>query len=681
MVDPSSYRPAAGTIPTSAGVYRFRDPTGRVVYVGKAKSLRSRLSSYFQDLGALHPRTRQMVTTASSVEWTVVQTEVEALQLEYSWIKEYDPRFNVRYRDDKSYPSLAVTLDEPFPRLQVMRGPKKRGVRYFGPYAHAWAIRETLDLLLRVFPARTCSKGVFVRAGQVGRPCLLGYIDKCSAPCVGSVDQAQHRQIVDDFCDFMSGQSVRFVKRLEREMTAAAEAQDYERAARLRDDIGALTRATEKQAVVLADATDADVIGVAQDQLEAAVQVFHVRGGRVRGQRGYVVDKVEELSTGELVGQFLTQAYGEQQPGWDDDEQPVDRRMVPGAGVRLRGTEDVPREVIVPELPPDADVLQEWLCRLRGTQVSLRVPQRGDKRALLETVERNATQAFALHKTKRASDLTARSLALSELQDALELEQAPLRIECFDVSHVQGTNVVASMVVFEDGLARKSEYRRFAVRGEDGNDDTASMREVVRRRFARHLAQQAEDADDLERPGIDPETGRPRRFAYAPQLVVVDGGAPQVAAAQAALDELGVDDVALVGLAKRLEEVWLPGDSDPVILPRTSEGLYLLQRVRDEAHRFAIAYHRQKRSSAMTTSALDGVAGLGETRRKALLKHFGSLKRLRAAGVEQVMEVPGIGRRTAEAVLAALAPATELTATESAAVPAFDPATGEVVGS
>ena len=686
MADPSSYRPAPGTIPTAPGVYRFRDAAGRVVYVGKAKSLRSRLSSYFQDPGALHPRTRQMVTTAASVEWTVVGTEVEALQLEYSWIKEYDPRFNVKYRDDKSYPSLAVTLHEDFPRLQVMRGPKKKGVRYFGPYAHAWAIRETLDLLLRVFPARTCSKGVFVRAGQVGRPCLLGYIDKCAAPCVGNVDQQAHRQIVDDFCDFMAGDSVKFVRRLEREMGQAAADQDYEKAARLRDDIGALTRATEKQAVVLADGTDADVVAFAQDQLEAAVQIFHVRGGRVRGQRGYVVDKVEELTTGELVGQFLAQAYGDE-PDVEADAvgaDAVDRRMVPGAGVtvhenRGRQSDDVPREVLVQAMPPDAVALTSWLCDLRGTNVSIRVPQRGDKRALMETVEKNAKQAFALHKTKRASDLTARSLALAELQEALELPVAPLRIECFDVSHVQGTNVVASMVVFEDGLARKSEYRRFAVRGDDGVDDTASMREVVRRRFARHVEQAAVE------PGLDPDTGRPRRFAYAPQLVVVDGGQPQVAAAQAALDELGVVDVALVGLAKRLEEVWLPGQDDPVILPRTSEGLYLLQRVRDEAHRFAIAYHRQKRSKTMTASALDGIAGLGETRRKALLRHFGSLKRLKAASVDEVMEVPGIGRRTAEVVLAALTgsgPDAVDGAVDGAAFDvAFNPVTGEVVAS
>src|SRR5829696_934095 len=630
MADPSTYRPAVGSIPESPGVYRFRDASGRVIYVGKAKSLRQRLNSYFADVAGLHPRTRQMVTTASSVEWTVVGTEVEALQLEYNWIKEFDPRFNIRYRDDKSYPSLAVTLNEEFPRLQVMRGPKKRGVRYFGPYSHAWAIRETLDLLLRVFPARTCSAGVFKRAGQVGRPCLLGYIGKCSAPCVGRVSADEHRQIVDDFCDFMAGKTESMIKRLEREMAAASENLEFEKAARLRDDLGALRRALEKQAVVLGDGTDADVVAFAQDELEAAVQVFHVRGGRVRGQRGWIVDKVEAVTTGELVEQFLLQVYG------GVDEQ---------TGIGEAG-EAVPREVLVPELPADADVYTE----LRGGRVSLRVPQRGDKRSLLETVERNAKEAFARHRVKRSSDLTARSLALSELQEALELPDAPLRIECMDVSHVQGTNVVASMVVFEDGLAKKSDYRRFSVT--HGTDDTAAMAEVVRRRFARHLK---EEQDRRDAQGVAAEDGRPRRFAYPPNLLVVDGGAPQVAAASRSLDELGVVDVAVCGLAKRMEEVWLPGESDPVILPRTSEALYLLQRVRDEAHRFAITYHRQKRSTGMLVSMLDDVPGLGESRRKALMKQFGSLKRLRAASVEELTAIPGIGRRTAEAVQAAIA--------------------------
>jgi len=636
--DPSTYRPAQGTIPDLPGVYKFRDARGRVIYVGKAKSLRSRLSSYFADMAGLHPRTQQMVTTASSVEWTVVSNEVEALQLEYSWIKEFDPRFNVRYRDDKSYPSLAVTLYEDYPRLQVMRGPKKKGVRYFGPYAHAWAIRETLDLLMRVFPARTCSAGVFKRAGQVGRPCLLGYIGKCSAPCVGRVSAQEHRAIVDDFCDFMAGRTDQMIRRMEKEMQVAAANQEYEKAARLRDDVGALRRAMEKQAVVFGDGTDADVVAFAEDGLEAAVKVFHVRGGRVRGERGWVVDKVEDVDTAALVEQFLLQVYGD-------------------AG------EEVPREVLVPALPPDAEALTTWLCDLRGTRVDFRVPQRGDKRALMETVQRNAADTFARHKLRRASDLTARSVALAEIADALALDEAPLRIECFDVSHVQGTNVVASMVVFEDGLPRKSEYRRFSVR--EASDDTAAMAEVLRRRFARHVEERA--------AGPDPETGRPRRFAYPPNLVVVDGGLPQANAARRALADLGIVDVAVCGLAKRLEEVWQPGADVPVILPRSSEGLYLLQRVRDEAHRFAVTFHRQRRSKSMVESTLDTVPGLGETRRRALLRHFGSLKRLRTAGVEDIMGVPGIGRRTAEAVVAAVA------APQASANPGVDPVTGEII--
>ncbi|TDB81346.1 excinuclease ABC subunit UvrC [Micromonospora sp. KC721] len=636
MADPSTYRPAPGTIPESPGVYRFRDGTGRVIYVGKAKNLRARLNSYFGDLLGLHERTRQMVTTAESVDWMTVATEVEALQQEFTWIKQYDPRFNVRYRDDKSYPYLAVTLDEEYPRLQVMRGAKRKGVRYFGPYSHAWAIRETLDLLLRVFPARTCSAGVFKRAGQVGRPCLLGYIGKCSAPCVGTVSAEEHRRIVDDFCDFMAGRTDSMVRKLEREMREASEQLDFERAARLRDDVAALRRAMEKQTVVLGDGTDADVVAFADDPLEAAVQVFHVRDGRVRGQRGWVVEKTEELTTGDLVHHFCTQVYGGEQ-----------------------GEADVPRELLVPELPADADALADWLTTRRGSRVTLRVPQRGDKKALLETVDRNARDALTRHKLKRAGDLTTRGKALDEIAEALGMRTSPLRIECYDVSQIQGTDVVASMVVFEDGLPRKSEYRRFIVRG--ATDDLSAMSEVLRRRFARYLDTRAETgeigeetASDPDRPGIDPTTGRPRKFAYPPQLVVVDGGAPQVAAAAQALADLGIDDVALCGLAKRLEEVWLPDDEYPVILPRTSEGLYLLQRVRDEAHRFAITFHRQRRSKRMTESALDDVPGLGEVRRKALLRHFGSLKRLAAATVEEITEVPGVGKRTAEAVLAAL---------------------------
>ncbi|MFF3766672.1 excinuclease ABC subunit UvrC [Streptomyces sp. NPDC001922] len=696
MADPSSYRPKPGQIPDSPGVYRFRDEHGRVIYVGKAKSLRQRLSSYFQDLAGLHPRTRTMVTTAASVEWTVVTTEVEALQLEYSWIKEYDPRFNVKYRDDKSYPSLAVTLNEEFPRVQVMRGPKRKGVRYFGPYAHAWAIRETVDLLLRVFPVRTCSAGVFKRSAQIGRPCLLGYIGKCSAPCVGRVTPEEHRELADQFCDFMAGSTGAYLRRLEKQMQDASDELEFEKAARLRDDIEALRRAMEKNAVVLTDATDADLIAVAEDELEAAVQIFHVRGGRVRGQRGWVTDKVEAVDTAGLVEHALQQLYGEETG------------------------EGVPREVLVPAVPDPADPVVEWLTARRGSNVSLRIPQRGDKKDLMATVQRNAQQALALHKTKRASDLTTRSRALEEIAEALDLDSAPLRIECFDVSHLQGDDVVASMVVFEDGLARKSEYRRFQIKSFAGQDDVRAMHEVVGRRFRRYLQEKQRtgewdeetggepvvgtvsptgpdaagpspapvdpgavaapvpssgpvgpDADPAAGP-VDPETGRPRRFAYPPQLVVVDGGRPQVAAARRALDELGIDDVAVCGLAKRLEEVWLPGDEDPVVLPRTSEGLYLLQRIRDEAHRFAIAYQRKKRSKSMRSGPLETVPGLGETRRQALLKHFGSVKRLRAATIDQICEVPGIGRKTAETVVVALAGA-------APAGPAVNTATGEIM--
>ncbi|WP_283132849.1 excinuclease ABC subunit UvrC [Rhizohabitans arisaemae] len=642
MADPATYRPPSGSVPDSPGVYRFRDSHDRVIYVGKAKSLRSRLNSYFTDFAALHPRTQTMLTTAARVDWTVVGTEVEALQLEYSWIKEFDPRFNVKYRDDKSYPYLAVTMGEEFPRVQVMRGARRSGTRYFGPYSHAWAIRETVDLLLRVFPVRTCSAGVFKRAHQVGRPCLLGYIGKCSAPCVGRVSPEEHRALADDFCDFMAGNTGRFLKRLEREMREAAAVEDYERAARLRDDLQALQRALEKQAVVLGDSTDCDMIALAEDQLEAAVQVFYVRGGRIRGQRGWVVDKVEEITQAELVEQFLLQMYGD------------------------APAEAVPREILVPELPPDVHALTELLAEHRKARVEVRVPRRGDKKSLMETVARNAKEALTQHRLRRASDLTARSRALQEIADALGLDQAPLRIECFDVSHTQGTDVVASMVVFEDGLARKGEYRRFSIR--EGVDDVAAIHGVVSRRFKRYLEERTatgelgaepapeESADGAGKAGmpIDPDTGAPRKFAYPPGLLVVDGGPAQAAAAQRALDELGVDDVAVCGLAKRLEEVWLPAEPDPVILPRASEALYLLQRVRDEAHRFAITYHRAKRSKAVGVSELDSVPGLGPARKQALLKHFGSVRRLRNATIAEILQVPGIGRATAEVIVAAL---------------------------
>ena len=505
MADPATYRPAPGSIPESPGVYRFRDKHGRVVYVGKAKNLRSRLNSYFADFASLHPRTQWMLLDAAGVEWTVVGTEVEALQLEYSWIKQFDPRWNIRYRDDKSYPYLAVTMNEEYPRVTVLRGTKRRGVRYFGPYSHAWAIRDTVDTLLRVFPVRTCSAGVFKRAGQIGRPCLLGYIGKCSAPCVGRIDADEHRQLAEEFCDFMAGQTGKFTRRLEAQMHEAAQAEEFERAARLRDDLQALQRALEKQAVVLPDGTDCDVIGLVEDSLEAAVQVFYVRGGRVRGQRGWVVDKVEDVSTAELVEHFLGQVYrddpaAEQQELTRRGDQRTPRRAAAHSrrrratpagraptGIAEADRQAVPREVLVPVLPPDAAAVQEWLAARRGARVSVRVPQRGDKRALLETVTKNATEALALHKTRRASDLTTRSQAMQEIQDALGLDTAPLRIECIDVSNLQGTNVVASMVVFEDGLARKSEYRKFAIK--DATDDLTAIYEVVTRRFRRYLAE------------------------------------------------------------------------------------------------------------------------------------------------------------------------------------------------
>ena len=680
MADPASYRPAPGSIPESPGVYRFRDARRQVIYVGKAKNLRSRLNSYFADYAGLHPRTQTMLRSAAGVDWTVVRTEVEALQLEYSWIKEFDPRFNVRYRDDKSYPYLAVTLDEEYPRVMVMRGAKRRGTRYFGPYSHAWAIRDTVDTLLRVFPVRTCSAGVFKRAGQIGRPCLLGYIGKCSAPCVGRVSEAEHRLLAEEFCDFMSGQTARFIKRLDGLMREAAEAEEYERAARLRDDIKALQRALEKQAVVLGDGTDCDVIALAEDQLEAAVQIFYVRGGRVRGQRGWVLDKVQDVTPGELIEQFLGQVYGDD-PAADQGaaaQEAVARDAVgpggsrrggpgregPAAAARTADRGVVPREILVPAAPPDQAAVETWLAGRRGGPVRLRVPLRGDKKTLLDTVARNAAEALALHKTRRASDLTTRSRALQEIQDGLGLDAAPLRIECYDVSNLQGTHVVASMVVFEDGLARKSEYRRFSIKGYDGTDDVAAVHEVVYRRFRRYLEEREETGEldvlgDSEEPGTAgpvAEDGTRRKFAYPPNLVVIDGGPAQVAAAQRALDELGIDDVAACGLAKRLEEVWLPGDDAPVILPRTSEGLYLLQRVRDEAHRFAITYHRKKRSAALTTSELDDVPGLGPARRAALLRHFGSVRKIASATEEEIAGLPGFGPRLAQAVLSALAP-------------------------
>ncbi len=619
MVAPDLYRPATGDIPDAPGVYRFRDADDDVVYVGKARSLRSRLNSYFADPRSLHPRTYAMVNAASSVDWVTVSNEVEALQLEYSWIKQYDPRFNVRYRDDKSYPYLAVTMNEQYPRVQVMRGAKKKGVRYFGPYAHAWAIRETVDQLLRVFPIRSCSKGVFVRHERMERPCLLGDIGRCAAPCVGRVSEQEHRALAEDLCRFLSGRPDSFVRSIERRMQEAAAIQDYELAARLRDDLAALRRALARSAVVLPDGVDADVLGVVSDELQASVQVFHVRGGRVTGQRGFIVERTVEADDSDLLEQLAMQLYGEE--GED------------GSAMAI------PKELLVSHPVPEIRILTTWLSGKRGSKVTIAVPVRGAKRDLMETVVRNAEQSLNLHKVRRASDLSSRSQALEQLQEYLDLPLAPLRIECIDISGHHGTDLTASIVVFEDGLAKKSDYRKYAIT--DHKDDLAAMYEAVTRRFGRLSPDGEDDAEQT-------------KSRYRPGLLVVDGGAPQVQAAVAALTALGIDFIAVCGLAKRLEEVWLPSETDPVILPRRSEGLFLLQRVRDEAHRFAVAYHRQRRGARAMASVLDEVPGMGPTKRKAVLKHFGSVRRLKGASLAEIEEVPGVGPVLAKTLLETL---------------------------
>jgi excinuclease ABC subunit C len=629
----TSPRPKPEAIPDHPGVYLFRDASGRVIYVGKAISLRKRLASYFQPLRNLHPRTAAMVEASATLEWVLVQNEVEALQLEYNLIKQHRPRYNVRYRDDKSYPWLAVTVSEEIPRPRVERGAKRKGTRYFGPYAHAYAIRETLDLLLRTFPMRTCSQGVFDRQRRLGRPCILYDINKCSGPCVGHISAEDHRRIVEEFIAFMEGRTRPVLRRLEEEMRESAEQLNFEAAARLRDQLGSVRKALERQQMVSSSPEDFDIAAFAEDDLEAAVQVFFVRRGRVVGQRGYVVDKVEALDTVALAATFVQQLYGE----------------------RL---DEVPREVLLPVMPEGADALREWLSGLRGGRVEFRVPQRGEKKALLETVTANARDAFVTHKLKRASDFDARARALNELQEQLDLPVAPLRIECYDISNLQGNQVVGSMVVFEDGLPRKSEYRRFEVRSVEGQDDFASLREVLTRRLAR-LASEQEDqaADQTAANGSAPEGNgssergpRAHKFAYPPSLIVVDGGRPQLAAALDALEQAGRTDLAVIGLAKRMEEVYVPGSPDPLVLPRASEALYLLQRVRDEAHRFAIAYHRKLRGRSMTRSALDGIPGVGEARRKDLVRHFGSPRKVAQASVDEIAALPGFGPRLARTV-------------------------------
>ncbi len=586
-------RPPAGTIPDTPGSYQFKDQHGRVIYVGKAKSLRSRLSNYFGPPATLPLRTRQMVTAATTVEWIEVRNEVEALFLEYNLIKEHRPRFNIRLKDDKSYPFLAVTLDEEWPRAMVMRGAKRKGVRYFGPYAHAYAIRETLDLLLRTFPIRTCTNGKFQRHQRLGRPCLYAHIEKCAAPCVNAVTPDDYRALVDDMLAFLAGESSPVVARLETLMAEAADELEFERAARLRDQLASVRKAIERQQMVGDKAEDLDVIGLVEDELEASVQIFFVRRGRVVGRKGLVVDKVEDLDPPALTAAVLEQMYGDATP------------------------DDVPKEVLVRVEPEDHALYEEFLTLVRGHKVKVRVPQRGEKRALLETVEHNAQEAFQRHKLKRASDHNARAQALTSLQEALELPEAPLRIECFDISNLQGTEIVASMTVLEDGIPKRSEYRRFKIRHQDGQDDFAAMEEVLTRRFRRYL----DERDEGARAG--------KRFAYPPNLLVIDGGKGQLGVAVRVLEDLGLEEISVVGLAKRFEEVFRPGESEPVRIPRDSPALYLLQQVRDEAHRFAITYHRSLRDKKMTSSVLDEVPGLGPARRTRLLKHFGSVKKLR----------------------------------------------------
>ncbi len=611
-------RPPTGTIPEEPGSYQFKDAQGRVIYVGKAANLRQRLSNYFQDPRNMHPRTAQMVESAESVEWTIVRNEVEALMLEWTLIKEHRPRFNVRLRDDKSYPFLAVTVDEQWPRAMVMRGRKRKGTRYFGPYAHAYAIRDTLDLLLRSFPIRTCSPAKFNQHHRLGRPCLLYHIEKCVGPCVGEIDEMPYRQLVTELIEFLEGDTDDIVRRLEGEMRAAATELEFERAARLRDRLTAVRKAIEKQQMVADRNEDIDVIGIAEDELEAAVQVFFVRKGRVVGRKGFVIDKVEALTPGGMVDRILEQLYG--------DEPPT----------------GVPKQVLVPVESEDQATYEEWLCHLRGSRVQIRVPQRGDKRALLDTVARNATEEFMRHRLRRASDHNARSRAITELQDLLALPEAPLRIECYDMAHLQGTDYVGSMVVLEDGLPNKREYRRFKV-NVPGNDDYAAMEEVLTRRLRAYL-------DERDRP-VSERGERPGKFAYPPQLLLVDGGKGQLGVAARVVEEMGLaDEIPVAGLAKRFEEVYVPGRSEPVEIPRGSEALFMLQRVRDEAHRFANTFHRERRSKRMTASSLDGIPGLGETRKKRLVKELGGVNAVKRADLDTLKALSFLPDKVAEAV-------------------------------
>ncbi|HEV2071531.1 MAG TPA: excinuclease ABC subunit UvrC [Acidimicrobiales bacterium] len=608
-------RPPAGTIPDAPGSYQFKDADGRVVYVGKAKSLRSRLNSYFGDPRSMLPRTAQMVQTAATVEWIEVRNEVEALMLEYSLIKAHQPRFNIRLRDDKSYPFLAVTLADEWPRPRVMRGRKQKGTRYFGPYAHAYAIRETLDLLLRTFPVRTCSDNKFERHRRLGRPCLLFHIEKCVGPCVGEVTHQEYQRLVDDLVGFLDGDTDAVIEGLEADMAEAADHLEFERAARLRDRLVSVRKAVEKQQMVAERSEDFDVIGIADDELEASIQVFFVRKGRVVGRRGFIVDKVEDVTRPELIGRVIEGLYDE-----------------PTAGI--------PRQILVPDEPDEPELYQDWLSELRRSRVTVRVPRRGAKRGLQETVTRNAVEEFTRHRLRRAVDHNSRARALRELQEALGLPEAPLRIECYDMSHIQGTDYVGSMVVMEDGLAKKRDYRRFKVRDVPGNDDFAAMREVLTRRLTAYLVER-------ERPAAD----REGRFSYPPQLLVVDGGKGQLGVAREVVEDLGLDaEIPVAALAKRFEEVYVPGREEPVRIARQSEALYLLQRLRDEAHRFAVAYHRHLRDKRMTTSALDGIPGLGPVRQKRLRAELGGIAGVKQASLHELRSLPWLPDTVARAV-------------------------------
>ncbi|WP_137845987.1 excinuclease ABC subunit UvrC [Microbacterium sp. 2FI] len=631
MADQLAYKPRPGEIPTNPGVYRFRDRDGRVLYVGKAKNLRSRLSNYFAPLHTLHERTRRMVLTAASVEWTVVASDVDSLQLEYMWIKEFDPPFNVRYKDDKSYPFLAVTLADEAPRVIVTRNRRIPGAKYFGPYPKVWAVHDTIDLMIKVFPIRTCSDASYRKAMATGRPCFPGQIGRCGGPCSMKVSIEDHRAIVDDFVAFLSGGDQRFTKTLTARMREASAAMDYEAAAGFRDKLQAIDAVLSKSALVLAADTDADLFGIAEDELAATVQHFVIRGGRVRGVRATTIEKELDITGGDLVDQVLQRTYGNAAPA------------------------DIPKQVLVPVMPDDAAELEAWLRDRRGRGVTIQIAQRGRKADLMRTASLNAQQALVLHKTRRTSDYVARTQALTDLQDALGLLEAPLRIECFDVSHLSGTNVVASMVVFEDGLPRKDQYRSFGVA--ETTDDTDSLHQVLLRRLAyldRPEEVEADAEPDVTADGEVVVTARRRpRFAYRPQLLVVDGGKPQVEAAARALRDAGHEEIALCGIAKRLEEVWMPGEEYPVILPRTSEALYLLQRLRDEAHRFAITHQRRRRKRDIQ-SVLAEIPGLGDARIKALLRHFGSVAGLKRATPDEIAELPGVGPKLAAAIHAHL---------------------------